>query len=186
MNGKSGRISRPSGALQPVFEVPSFRQALPQISAELRRARRFEHPLAVVVIGARDLPGARVAADGGAAVAPAPLSPADSTSRFLLLGSYLRNTIRETDLLTAAPESLAYAVFLIETSRQGAELAIARYRAGFEGCAAAELRVGCAEFPHDGLMAEDLLERASRAWDQDVSRPAEVVRRSRAFAWLGR
>ena len=171
---------RLSGPLQ-LPDVPAYRQVSPQLAAELRRARRYEHHFAAVVLSphamvgrsARPRPG--LAAFPSLSIAPATVPP----TIYFLLGSYLRNTLRETDILTAAPEALSYAVFLAETDRACAEQAVARLREGFHACAGVELRSGVAEFPDDGLTIEDLLDRAWDAWHKvpasDIVAPPSIA-----------
>jgi hypothetical protein len=142
-----------------VFDVPTYRQVLPQLTVELQRARRYEHPLALLVMSPHDPASTR----GPVPVTSRPV--ADTTPAiFFLLGSFLRNSLRETDIVAAAPETLSYAVALAETDRRGAERAVDRLRDGFRECGGAGLRVGVAEFPHDGLAMEDLLDSACSAW----------------------
>lgn len=145
------------------FNVPTYRVAHPQIVFELRRARRYEHPLAVVLLTLRALP------KPGAAAAKSPPPAAEVTPAIYgLLGAYLRNSLRETDILTGVPESLAFATILPCVSRTGAEQAVERFREGFRECAGFDLRAGVAAFPDDGLTIEDVLERAWASWRQAV------------------
>ena len=145
--------------------VPTFRQVLPQLSAELRRARRFEHPLTALVIGA-----ARPRSERHRLRTTLFPSAEQGVATFSLLGSFLRNQLRETDCLTAAPELLAYAVFLTETDGTGARQLARRLQEGFERCAGVALTWGSAVFPVDGLTLDDLFDCACEAW-QSVDRP---------------
>jgi hypothetical protein len=145
------------------FPVPAYREVQPLLVIELRRARRYDRALSVALLSLE----APARARGGAAP-PAPLAGL-APAVYGLLGSYLRNALRETDILTAAPESLAFAVFLPETDRGGAERALERFRAGFLVAAGYPLRGGVAAFPGDGLTIEDVLDRACEAW-HDASR----------------
>ena len=148
---------------QIAFNVPTYRVAHPQIVFELRRARRYEHPLAVVLLTLRALPRPGVGA-GGSAPPAAAVTPA----MYGLLGAYLRNSLRETDILTGLPESLAFATVLPCVDRAGAEHAVERFREGFRECAGFDLRAGLASYPDDGLTIEDVLEQAWESWRQAV------------------
>ena len=147
--------------LHPFLNVPAYREVQSQLVIELRRARRYEHPLGVTMLGLHaptQLGGERA---GGSAAAPSvDVVPAV----YSLLGSYLRNTLRETDILTAAPEALAFATFLPGTDRQGTEQALMRFCDGFLECAGYGLHGGAAAFPGDGMTIEDVLDRACAAW----------------------
>jgi hypothetical protein len=165
-------VRRWSGPIQ-APDVPAYRQVYPQLVAELRRARRYEHKFAVALVSPHALATGSSRAKSGATSFLSMALPSMSFASnavpptiYFLLGSYLRNTLRESDLLTAAPEAMSYAIFLPETDRVHAEHAIERLRTGFRACAGVALRAGCAEFPHDGLTIEDLLDRARNAWQQ--------------------
>jgi hypothetical protein len=143
------------------LEVPTFRRMLPQLAVELRRARRFERPLAVVVLSPEldTLPGRSTTWIKVSA------RPANwNLTQYLLLGSFLRNATREIDVVTAVPESLLYASLLPETTKEGAVGAIARLRQGFLQCGGVGLRSGVAEFPLDGFTIEDLYNSALLQW----------------------
>ena len=151
------RQPEPSKAL----EVPTFRQMLPQLAVELRRARRFERPLAVVVLS----PELETLSERSTTRIKGSARPANwNLTQYLLLGSFLRNATREIDVITAVPESLLYASLLPETTREGAMGAIARLRQGFLECGGVGLRSGIAEFPLDGFTIEDLYDSAFLHW----------------------
>jgi len=145
------------------FSVPTYREVQAQLVVELRRARRYEYPLGVAAISLLTPARAR----GERANGSAPGSQHEVTPAvYGLLGAYLRNMLRETDILTGVPESLAFATFLPGVDRQGAGKALDRFRDGFRECAGFDLRGGVAAFPDDGLTIEDVLDRACDAWRQ--------------------
>lgn len=151
------------------FRVPTYREVLPQLVVELRRARRYEQPLAVVILGLHTStrpPSRKANRNGRAPDAGGELVLA----AYGLLGAYLRNSLRETDILTGVPESLAFAAFLPGVERLGAEQAIGRLREGFPGAAGFDVTGGGAAFPTDGLTIEDVLESASAAWREATQR----------------
>lgn len=143
------------------LEIPIYRQTLPRLELELRRARRYERPLSMVVLAAAALQR-KVQLNGrggGAASIPLDTRPV----LFAFLGGFLRSSLRETDLLTAVPESMLYVAFLPEVNGDGAEEAVARLEKGFAEIAAVDLRAGIAEFPRDGFTVADLFQKAMRA-----------------------
>jgi hypothetical protein len=148
------------------FQVPTYRELQPQLVVELRRARRYEHPLGVVILGLHAPTRDPARSNGHAPGSRMETSPA----AYGLLGAYLRNTLRETDILTGVPESLAFAAFLPGIDRQGAEQALCRLREGFQGCAGFDLSGGGAAFPADGLTIEDVIESACAAWRDATQR----------------
>lgn len=151
------------------FNVPTYRAVQTQLVIELRRARRYEHPLGVVMLSLQIPVGVRGARGGGGRGMASTLREV-TPAAYGLLGAYLRNTLRETDILTGMPESLAFATFLPGVERRGAEQALERFHDGFLACAGFDVRGGVAAFPDDGLTIEDVLERASDAWRQACRR----------------
>lgn len=149
--------------LHPFLNVPSYREVQSQLVSELRRARRYEHPLGVTMLGLR-VPARTLEERRNGR--PSPLEIDVMPAVYSLLGSYLRNTLRETDILTAAPESLAFATFLPATDRHGTEQALHRFRAGFQECTGYSIDGGVAAFPGDGMTIEDVLDRAYEGWRQ--------------------
>jgi hypothetical protein len=167
----SRRDSESQGAAHPALEIPTYRQVLPRLTIEVERARRFEHPLAIVVVRPQ------AGSTGLAYTVPSALRPwsiasftASSPELFVRLGSFLRAHIRTIDVLATAPDAQSYLLGLVETARPGAELLVTRFRDGFRELARAPLHVGIAEFPRDGMMLEDLLEHAGR---ERHDRPAD-------------
>lgn len=143
--------------LPPALDIPVYRQILPRAAMEIRRARRYERGISLLVMSPQ---GLLLEGKGAEGVMPARSAPL----HYILLGSYLRNTLRETDLLASIPESLLYTVFMPETREREAGRAVKRLEAGFHRLAAARLRHGIAEFPRDGLTVENLFESAILAW----------------------
>jgi hypothetical protein len=144
------------------FDVPTYREAAPAIAAELSRARRFEHPLAIVVVSPHDPTGGREQSNGSFTLRPRVEA---TPPLYFLLGALLRNVLRASDILSAAPEVLSYVVVLAETTHAGAENAVRRLREAFRGCSGTELRVGIATFPTDGVVMEALFASACESWE---------------------
>lgn len=152
--------------------VPAYREIQAQLVSELRRARRYERAMSVALVSLRAPADARGERAGGAS--PAPLGEM-TPAVYSLLGSYLRNTLRETDILAAAPEALAFTVFLPETDHLGAAQALGRFRSGFLDCAGVSIQGGVAAYPRDGLTIEDVLDRACEAWGESCRHAAAAA-----------
>ncbi len=153
-----------SGGALPLPDVPPLRAALPRFAAELQRARRYEHALSVVSVRAI-VPGH----NGG----PPPRQGAATelpSLVYVLLGSILRNTLRESDAVAAAPERLAYVAFLPETDRLGAASAVARIEAALRRVVDGTVQWGAAVFPVDGFTVDDLLAKARELMEQARAR----------------
>jgi hypothetical protein len=151
--------------------IPTYRQSLRVLHAELRRARRYQHPLSVAVLSPA---GVTLEAPRVELVRAPHLS-------FYLLGSLLRDVLRETDVATYAAEHHLFAVFMLETREAEALRAVDRLRGLFHGRTGARVRAGIAEFPRDGLTMEDVFAAARLAWEErprltprEVDAPQEV------------
>jgi hypothetical protein len=147
-------------SLPPALDIPVYRQILPRAAVELRRARRYEQPLCVVLLSPHGF-----LVEG----AQADMFPRSVPLLYALLGSFLRNSLRETDLLAAVPEDLSYALFLPQTGEVEAQAAIHRLDGAFHRMATTRLHHGIAVFPRNGLTLEDLFMVARRSWHPSVS-----------------
>ena len=137
--------------------IPSYRQMIPVLAAELRRSRRYERPLSVLVLNHGKMTSGDPRGEDESALH-------SSNLVFFLLGSLLRDTMRESDIITYAAEDHLYALFLPESDEAGARQAVDRIRRFFFDRAKVHLRVGLAEFPRDGLIVQDVFDRARNAW----------------------
>lgn len=146
--------------------VPSYRQSLPRLTAELRRARRFERPLSVVVV-APERVNTLTGNEGkqGAAILQLPLSSLYSHLAFLFLGPFLCDVLRESDIVTYAAEDHVYAIFLPESDGPMVRQAVERLGKAFYDRLSVHLQAGVAEFPKDGFTVEDLFDHARGAWN---------------------
>lgn len=126
--------------------LPTFHELRPLFERELRRARRYERPFSILVLGfARTL------------------EPAQRAHRLAQLGSLLQDRLRETDLVGYLADSGEFAALLPEadasTVVQGAERIRQLWMAGD----AVNLVAGAATYPADGLTLDDLLTCARRS-----------------------
>jgi GGDEF domain-containing protein len=140
----------PAGALLAAIErsgVPSFRQVARTVAAELRRCRRFERPLTVLLADLQQANPARTAEV--------------ECMLFMLLGTMLRDATREFDIVSYAVDDHAYVLFLPETDGAGAHVLAERLSATFRSRTGAELRIGSAAFPTQGLTLDALLASAA-------------------------
>ncbi len=159
-------------------EPARFRAAVQQ---ELRRAKRYGHPVSVVLFDLDDFHRANDRA--GPVVGDRLLREA---------AILLHNKVRDIDL-AARPGEDELALLLPQTDRAGAMLVAERYRREFEahfryrevGGESLSLTVsgGLATYPDDAASAEDLLARAAQALYQakacgkNVTVPYEAERR---------
>lgn len=152
----------------PDFGLPTYRKWLDVLHRELNRARRYQHPLAVVVI--------RLAEHGSL----------DDTSRertspsrrrqlaTMRAGILMGELLRDTDVVTYDPADNRFVLLLTETDPGQARAAVARLDALVLERAGARLRAGIAMFPQDGLITEDLVMLASIQCANGSGSPAAV------------
>lgn len=136
--------------------VPGFRQALPLLTSEFERARRYQHALSLVLFGADRFPGAAIGSGNDGAVPPGGhgLFPA-------LLASVLRESTRETDVVSFAATLGRCVVLMPETARDQAEQAIRRLREVSVQRLLTPVTTGLAVFPSDGLVLDELIRFAA-------------------------
>jgi hypothetical protein len=157
--------------------VPTYHAVRPSIEAELRRARRYERPLAVVV-ATLDHPSFATASSepfgNAGAVASEPLtedadegnkerSLFDVRANLLLLGDLLQGSVRETDIVAYAPVRRRFVVCLPECDRESACLAVERVGRMFREWTTHRIRAGVAAYPPDALIVDDLIAQAENA-----------------------
>jgi hypothetical protein len=143
--------------------VPVYGQAMRLVAAELHRSRRYEHPLSVLVLS----PDFRHSSNGKNRPAGHASSSLDSTyTAFFLLGSLVRDSLRESDIIAYAPEDQLYVAFLSESDHVAARHAARRFNEAFRECTSGRLRVGMAQFPADGFTIDDLVDHARKAWKE--------------------
>lgn len=127
----------------------SYREALPKIRRELSRARRAARPVSVaVVFPSMASSGANASARNGAI----PVDP------LLVCADLCRRTLREIDITALDLRQKRIIIVLPESSRSQAEQAIARLFTIISSTVLmSDPNYGIAEFPVDGLIAEDLI-----------------------------
>jgi hypothetical protein len=180
------------GATPPLAQLPSiptFQELRPALDGELRRSRRYERPLSLLVVvpAVDQLPplgnGVRPHngngngnghdagdshANGGGHGAPGDHEIADAVMRplfwaqlrFLMLGSLLCGTLRESDVVSYAAEFHQFVALLPECDRAAAHRTLDRLHQLYATRMGIGLRVGVAAYPADGLTLDDLLEHA--------------------------
>jgi len=151
--------------------IPSFRRSHARLESELARVRRYDHPLAVMVV--------RVLSDDSGTPARV-FTGSDERKRAqhmrrivsLHMGAILYDCLRSSDLPMWDTERDQYIVVLPECDRYHAELARDRMQRLVPLHLGAVAAVGVAEFPHDGLALEDLV---SKAEERCESQPEDRV-----------
>lgn len=150
----------------PTQGVAALRDALPRLVAELERARRYSRPFTIAVVSA-ELPDRRVN-DQHVAIAGV---HGNGSSRLFspLLGSILREALRDCDLVMYSAIEGRCLVGMPELGADEARLAVTRLHDLCTSRLTLPLRSGVAVFPEDGWTLEDLLRGAESNWVSDGS-----------------
>lgn len=159
--------------------VPTFRKALPQLSAEIQRARRHMRPLTVVLLSTEGRVQSEAADQwplrGDSATrddSPVRLTvPAAAWS--VLLAPMLREALREMDLVSYVAAYGHCVVGMPETGAGEARQVVSRLA---ELCASRlllQLRAGFGVFPQDGLTLEELVRHAQDEWERSGAADGE-------------
>lgn len=126
--------------------VPTFHELRPLFERELRRARRYERPLSVLVLGfARTVDSAQ------------------NALRVAKLGGLLQDALRETDLVGCIAETVELAALLPEADASTAARGSERIRQLWAEEDKGHLVAGAATYPADGLTLDDLVASAHRS-----------------------
>ena len=162
-----GVLGRGDPRLSAQSLAPSFDEVSARVSAELDRARRYEHCLSFVLVSATPKPDAELrplesGADGNGVL---PLRVRDTRHLYAILGgAVLRETIRESDIVCHDPASDRLLVVLAESGAEEGLQAVQRICRLMEDHMGLSVRAGLAQFPADGLTLESLIGHAHEAW----------------------
>jgi GGDEF domain-containing protein len=169
-------IARAASLVLRTANIPSFRRSLPELAAELARARRYQRPLAVVMLGLENdrLPEhiLDLGQDGNGNAAEKQILTRTKQIVSFVLASILRDALRDSDIATYFAADDRYVLVLTESNRARAMDTVQRLNDLFYQRVRAYLRAGIAEFPTDGLTLEDLVSNAQRSWHERP--PAQV------------
>lgn len=148
LSGSQKQEYRSTGSLS---SVPIYSDAVPSINTELNRARRFHHRLCIVVFRLSN----------GYATAREAITDNDARLRFLMMGEFLREELREFDIVTFDAAQDRFIVVLVETTSKQGQLLVNRLSGSIREQLEIEVVTGIAEFPYSGLILEDLVCRAT-------------------------
>lgn len=150
--------------------IPLYRRAHLQLAEELARARRYQHPLTVLVVSlASDEPVALarhgLTAGGNGSSASSMQHMLFFQLTFSLVGSPVRQALRESDILTYDAANHQYVILLTESTTSQALQAARRLQTLLYQQTHIQVRVRVAEFPTDGLTMEELVNSARASDD---------------------
>jgi hypothetical protein len=147
-----------------LLHVSTYRQRLAAFNRELNRARRADRSLTVVAL----------ALDRESSGPPGSTSGEPRTTRlaYMLVGSMLRELIREHDLVAYDPATDRYVLMLVDSDRGEAIGLIGRIQDEILARSTLLLQAGLAQLPEDGLTLADLVRRAGErceSWNKKAS-----------------
>lgn len=146
--------------------VPTYRSTLKKLTNELARVRRYNRPLSMVVLRLEsdqlliDLKRTLVAENGNGGVESYNQVMQTIQLVFSLVGSILKESLRESDIATYDVANNQYIIMLPESTREQANLTVTRLKKLLFKRTAGHLISGIAEFPTDGLIIDDLVKSA--------------------------
>lgn len=163
------RLPREVAAVLAAAGVPRFRDALPRMLMEVERARRYRRSLAVALfaVDAATEPGTNGAGQQyrSAASAPPSVLALNGSLHAALLGSILRELVRETDIVAFAAALGRCTLVMPEIGAEEARLATRRLRGWCSERLVMGVRAEVAIFPQDGLTLEELITLVDSRWD---------------------
>ena len=160
---KNSRVPSPDMQLG---AIPTFRRSLPQLTNELARVRRYNRPLSIIVLRIEsdqlllDLKRSLSSDSGNGSVSSYNSIIQTLQLVFSLVGSILRESLRESDIACYDVANNQYVIMLPECTRHQALQTVRRLKKLLFKRTAGHLVAGLSEFPSDGLIIEDLVKRA--------------------------
>ncbi len=158
--------------------IPVYRHSLPQLKKEIARARRYQHPLSVIIVQpsltpletkkrhSKNKSSHKNSKNGtytnGEAVRI-------SQIEFMLCGPIFRDALREVDRTTYDGANNRFIMILPESTKIQAVQTVNRLKTVMGEKLFGKLQIGISEFPKDGLIMEDLICRAMPKTGEKVS-----------------
>jgi hypothetical protein len=165
LQAMDARLPREFHVVLAASGVLGLREALPRLSAELDRSRRYQHQLTVSSFEEDGIVPA------GTMLADYALSPGSHGLIPAVLASVLRETTRATDIVTYAVALGRCLVAMPETSSAQGRQAVRRLRQLAARRLMFPVRASLATFPDEGLTLEELIRRMSSEESLSVAEP---------------
>jgi hypothetical protein len=149
----------------PITEIASFRRSQPSILREFARVRRYQRILTVMVLHLKpnqDLP--RKLSQNEQESTPEALIKSSKKNyellEFLIVGAILRDSLRESEITTYDARNNQFVIILPEVNKAQTMNLVERLKGLLYDKVLAQIKVGIAEYPNDGLVIEDLVKFA--------------------------
>ena len=155
---KEGKANSSQRAL--LSSVPSFQNTLPYMTFELTRARRYNHTLSVLILGLESAQKKVLLKKNSNLANQWGNEQLASKFLFSLIGTILRESLRDSDILSFEVVNDRFIVLLTDTDEKKARNAVVRLNTLVNEQLQTQLQAGVAEFPSNGLTIEDLIKYA--------------------------
>jgi GGDEF domain-containing protein len=143
--------------------LSTYRQCLSAYNRELNRARRADRPLSVVVFALDHDALKRTTIESG--------EPSRTRVVYLMVGTFLREMLREHDLVAYDPATDCYVLLLVDSDRAEAARMITRIREQVRVRTTLPLQAGLSQLPDDGLTITELVRQAGEQCASRGQRP---------------
>ena len=140
--------------------IPTYQSMLPYMTFELTRGRRYNHNLSMLILGLDHSQKQELLNNNRSDSNQWGNEQLASKFLFSLIGTILREGLRDSDILSCEILNDRFIVQLTDTDNAKAIRAVARLNAMVYDQVNTRLRAGIAEFPSNGLTIEDLLKYA--------------------------
>jgi hypothetical protein len=141
--------------------LSTMAEAVDSLSAELDRARRYNHSLSIVVLSASPITEFVEQQRGsGNAIEGAALETSLPQVVSLLAAGVLRDVVRKSDIVCYWPSENRFVLALAESDVHSGRKALRRIEELFRTRLRLSVHAGLARFPDDGLTLDALVSRA--------------------------
>jgi GGDEF domain-containing protein len=140
--------------------IPSYQSTLPYMTFELTRARRYNHTLSVLILGLDTKQKEELLEKNKHLAHQWANEHLASKFLFSLIGTIIRESLRDSDILSYEVIDDRFIILLTDTDEDKANNAVVRLNELVHEQIQTQLRAGIAEFPSNGLTIEDLVKYA--------------------------
>jgi GGDEF domain-containing protein len=165
---KDDRAANSQRTLQ--SSIPSYQSTLPYMTFELTRARRYNHTLSVLIMGLEQAQKDELVAKNKGRSKQWGNEQLASKFLFSLIGSIIRESLRDSDILSYEVVNDRFIILLTDTDEKKARNAVERLNDLVQEQIQTRLKAGVAEFPSKGLTIEDLLKYAQTKYHHHPSK----------------
>ncbi|MFQ5627682.1 MAG: diguanylate cyclase domain-containing protein [bacterium] len=150
--------------------IPSYQSTLPYMTFELTRARRYNHTLSVLILGIESGQKEELLKKNKNLANQWGNEQLAAKFLFSLIGTILRESLRDSDILSFELVNDRFVILLTDTDEKKARNAVVRLNNLVNEQIQTQLKAGVAEFPSNGLTIEDLIKYAQTRFNHQPSK----------------